>query len=266
MTKIQRNEFIAAMSAQKIPAKDITPAMTGGAPAADIDKLAGSDHVFNTPEEYGALYDKLVAIENAQRTQGMKGDLDRASAVMKAYTPSTTPGATKSPAVDPSIRPRTTGIVPDKAKIDSSDAGHVRRFGKSHAEALRPAAEKNPFGPEASARNRILKETDRVETRVKELEAKMAKTPPGPERTKIEKQIDNEIVQFENTVVSDRMNASSAGSAGASKPTTPGSELNKSLPPFVKDTVDNGGVKIPGVPGAVKPSFSPKGLDWTLKF
>jgi len=166
--------------------------------------------------------------------------------------------------IDPSARPKTTGIAQAKPQSPSTASQHVRAFGNVNADQLKPAADKNAGGLEAAARKRIMNETDRVETRVRALEAKAKSLPPGAERTKVEQEIDREVTMFENMVASER--AGVINGKGATTATDPGKEITKKLPPYLKDSVEKDGVVIPGMPGAVKPSTSPPGFEWKIKF
>ena len=268
MTTVDRNQFIRDLAQQRIDVRADHPSPAAqslrdaGISQADLDRIAGSDHVIYGEAEYGRLYDRLQAVQAEAAGSGRReGNFDRAQQVydqLRARDPSDRPAP-----IDlgfGSSRPRTTGIFGVTPRITLSDSDYVRTLGRSEAAQLDAAARRNTTGPEAGAQRRIRAATDSTVRTLEALERQRDSLPAGAERNRINDQIALTVASFEGTIASEKAALDAARSQA--RPVFDPSRL----PRVGRDAIERQGIPLPGPSGAVRPTTTPAGGELIFRF
>jgi hypothetical protein len=258
MTTVDRNQFIRDLGQQGIDVRSDHPSVAAqslrdaGVSQADLDRIAGPDHVIRGEAEYGQLYDRLQQIQAEAARRGPQGNFDRAQRVydqLKGTAP-------EAPPVDLSFgsrRPRTTGIFaqsPLLPHVQLNDSDDVRTLGQREASALDGAAQRNNTGPEAGAQRRIRAITESTVEQLQTLERQRDALPANsPDRAKINAQIRTTVTAFENSIASEKAGLQAARTA--ERPLLDPSRLGP-----IGSVVERQGLPIPGTNGAVRPNPS----------
>lgn len=297
MSSIDRVRFTRDLATAQInlrTAEGRATLQAAGLRPSDVRAIAGEDRVIRGQSELEALYDRLTALDAAAPREGASVDRARAlyDRVMAARTTSAGTGDAASPAAVPpapgagaapppvaavplvgSARPRTTGVTQTSPivlttppVIQLTRADYVRTLGASSARQLDAAARRNVTGPEADAQRRIRAMTEQTAERVHAMEEELGRLPPGPERAALRERIDAEVNMFENTLAAESAYLRQQARAGE-RQGGPMEQLTRALPPLIRRSVEERGLVIPGVPGAIAPrTSSPYGVDWKLRF